>query len=98
MPAGVAIYRLDLLAGQRVRARLGAQGTSSSRDLALYLLDDCFLDQPTMAGRCLAGDHDSGSSSVDWTTPSDQTVYLVVDNESHPLVEEASWALDVQVD
>ncbi|MFP4600422.1 MAG: PPC domain-containing protein, partial [Persicimonas sp.] len=85
---GDAIYRLDLLAGQRVRARLGAQGTASSRDLALYLLDDCFLDQPTMAGRCLAGDHDSSASSIDWTTPSDQTVYLVVDNESHPLVEE----------
>ncbi|MFP4601248.1 MAG: hypothetical protein ACLFVJ_23570, partial [Persicimonas sp.] len=46
----------------------------------------------------LRGDHDSSASSIDWTTPTDQTVYLVVDNESHPLVEEGSWALDVRVD
>lgn len=68
------VYRVDLQAGDRIRATLAPEG-ASTHDLSLYLLSDCA--NPSRS--CVAGSDRGNPEEIDFTTPTAGDFFVVVD-------------------
>ncbi len=95
-PGGDAFYRVDLQAGDRLDATVTPHANGEA---IIYLLDDCMIGDPQLDDHCQAGAQSQGQgtpATLDWTAPSDTSVYLVVDTEDE-VPADTPWTLDLQV-
>ncbi len=96
MPAGDAVYRMDVTAGDQITIDATP---GSNDDPALYILDDCTAGSNSSSRTCLAGSSEGYGGQAEtlvYDVVEDGTIFVVADaDEVAEAVE--TWTVDITV-